>query len=519
MTGDSAAAAPISDPYDANASVADQAPWYIEQVPEWELAKTLLGGTKAMREAGEQHLPRFTIESSDAYARRLKVATLTNFYSRMARKMVGLMFATPLKVEKSQLDKAILDDIDKRGNSVDMFARKLALQFLTRGLHHIFVDHPPRPKTATTLGDDKELGLRPYWISMPAETLFSAYAERDAGAEKLLQARWFDNASKLDGFDIATVERVRVVQRDKATNKVTWALYEKKITDVGEKQSERWVKVDFGDMTIDRIPLVTTYTERVGFMLSNPPLADVAYKNVQHWQCSSDYNNIVTLSCFPTQTQIGTINQVNVTGPGSVLHSQGNPKEHQPVEFGYIEPDGMGIEAGDKRLARILEEAEALGVELLLKRPSNSATEASIDFASETSPLQDIAQAVEDAITGALELTALWLGKDAKAGGYAVMNRDFGITADDEKALTALREARKGGDLSRETLWGEYSARGVFKAEFNPEEEAKRLEKEDESLMDQLRTQPPVPPGGPHPQPQPGGPKPAGGDNPDDLDE
>lgn len=97
-------------------------------------------------------------------------------------------------------------------------------------------------------------------------------------------------------------------------------------------------------------------------------------------------------------------------------------------------------------------------------------------------------------------------------GGYAVINRDFGISADDEKALTSLRESRKNGDISRETLWDEYQSRGVFKGQFDPEEEAKRLDKEDEGLMDKLRTQPPPDNRPPQPQPPPqGGPAPAGG--------
>lgn len=475
-----------------NAEIAQAAPWYESQSPDWELARTLLAGTRAMRDAGPAYLPRFSIETEEAYNRRLGVATLTNFYKRMALKMAGLMFSRNVTVEGSKLPEAILSNIDRRGASVHQFARRMAVRVLTRGLHNIVVDMPQRPAGAQTLGDDIALGLRPYWVSLPAEAVFSAFAVEDNNAERLLQVRWRADGSELNGYAIESVERIRLLKIDEQQN-VSFELWQLKTIGRGDKTRQRWVIVESGALSpVKSIPFVTIYADRYGFMLSRPPLADVAYKNVEHWQSGSDQRNILTVSRYPTQYQVGTQNPVTVTGPGSLLHSPGNSTDVQKVEFGYIEPAGTGIEAGERDLDRIVAEAEALGMELLVRAPAATATEAKIDYSNETSPLQDIAQAMEDGLNHALRLTAEWSGIDPDDAGQVRIPKDWGISADDAKAIDAILRARATGDLSRETMWAEFRQRGVFLTGFDVDTESLRLAQEGEAAMSQLAL--PAPP-------------------------
>lgn len=473
---------------ESNAEVAEEAAWYQEQTPGWELGRTLLGGTKAMREAGEAYLPRFGVEGEDDFKRRLAVTTLTNFYRKTARKMAGYIFGSPIKIENSKIPKDLLANVDRRGSSIDLFARKFGLALMTRGLHHIVVDMPKRPAGAVTKGDDKELGLHPFWLSLPAEVVFSAFAEKSAGEERLLQFRWRDDGHKLDGYAIAPVERVRLMNRTGAS--VTFEVWEKETISIGDKGFERWKLVDSGPLTgVTRIPASTIYAERCGFMISRPPLEDVAYKNVEHWQSSSDQRNILTVSRYPTQYQIGTANPIMETGPHYVLWSPGaNGPDQQDVSFGYIEPEGTGIEAGERDLKRLGEEIEAMAMELLIKAPRATVVEAQSDVQSETSPLQDIAQGVEDALNDALGHTAEWLGMAREEGGKATVNKEFGISADDAKAIDAILKMRAAGDLTRETQWGEMKARGVFRTGFDVKAEQDKLAKEEEEAMASLPT-------------------------------
>ena len=57
-----------------------------------ELAKALLGGTSAMRAAGETYLPRWPNEDQTAYTCRLKVSTLFPAYKRTVATLAGKPF-------------------------------------------------------------------------------------------------------------------------------------------------------------------------------------------------------------------------------------------------------------------------------------------------------------------------------------------------------------------------------------------------------------------------------------------
>ena len=466
---------------DEPATVGDVAPWYENQVSQWEMMKTLMSGTAAMRAAGETYLPRFPGEEQEVYDRRLATATLNNFTKQMIRMMVGLIFAEPVEVTDSKIDQAILDDIDKEGRNVHSFARNMCSFFFQRGIHHILVDMPQRPEGAATAEDDVNLGMRPYWVSFRAETVFNAFAKRVNGAEQLMQVRWYDPTADLNGFEISYYDQIRVMNRSE-----TGVRFEVWRRAAGDEERD-YILHSSGDMTIKEIPLATAYNERDGFMCGKSPLEDVGYLNVEHWQSKSDQRNILTVSRYPVQYQIGTENPVVQTGPYSALHSTGRKgPDAQDVSFGYIEPVGTGIAAGERDLDRIVAEAESLGMQLLVKSPAKTATGAGIDFAEDTSPLQDIAHSVEDALNAALRFTALWLGMKAEDGGKATVNKDFGISADEAKRIDALLKARAAGDISRETFWEQMQEIGVLRANFDPDEEAVRLDKEEEANLEKM---------------------------------
>jgi hypothetical protein len=467
-------------------AVEDCAGWYEEMLPRWELAKDLLGGTAAMRAAGEKYLPRFTAESEDNYNRRLGLATLNNFYSAMAKQMVGFVFADFVKIEDCKIPEDILNNIDNQGHDVHGFARLIAKDFITRGLQHILVDMPPRPAGAETAQDDKIHNMRPFWVGLKAECAFNAVSERVAGVDKLQQFRWKDDGARVNGLAVDYVKRIRVLS--KKADGVYLEIYEK------IEDEEDYILVSSLKLTIAEIPVVTGYAEREGFMKSLSPLEDVAYLNVEHFQSKSDQRNILTVVRYPIPWQIGTANPISNTGPHNVWHSPGNDKETQPVEFGLLEHTGAGVEAGEKDLDRIIAEAQSLGMQLITKAPQQTATGAGIDFADETSPLQDFAQSLEDMLNGALRLTALWLGLSEKDAGYAEVNKDFGISADEAAAINAMLAMRASGDLSRPTLWAEMKERRVFKTGFDEKKEAAALDKEEEDALANMAP-PPAPPG------------------------
>jgi len=55
-----------------------------------------------------------------------------------------------------------IDNIDLKGNSIDLFMRQLMVNMMVYGVGYILLDKPPLPEGITTLGQQKEIGNRAY---------------------------------------------------------------------------------------------------------------------------------------------------------------------------------------------------------------------------------------------------------------------------------------------------------------------------------------------------------------------
>lgn len=438
-------------------------------------ARALLGGTDAMRAAREAFLPRFPGEHADTYDWRLKVAVLNNFFEAMAGQMVGMMFKKPVVFDKpSQIDKATLANIDKRGRDINAFAGELCKALLTKGRPHILVDHPKKPEGALTRADDLRLGLRPYWVMLEPECVVSAFADTDNGEERLRQFRWRESGSSLDGYAITTVERIRVMQRTE-TGAIEFEVWERR------GPGAEWALKDEGQIfaaagkDLGEVPVVTLYSDRQAFMVAKPTLDDIAHKNIEHWQSSADQRHILTVSRFPILYQVGVKEPAALVGPYSMFWTQ-TPKTE--AEIGYAEAQGSGIEQGWKDLDRIVAEAEAMGVRIITSDAAKTESGEQIDYAKEGSPLQKLAVELERGLNQALALTARYQGLADEQAGHVKVHKDFGLSTDDVKAIEQLLKLREMGDLSQPTVWREIAERGLFKTPFNPKTEAGLIEDE-----------------------------------------
>ena len=65
---------------------------------DWGMIDSLLGGTKAMRAAGELYLPAFPKETTPAYDRRLKSTFLFAAYKRTVNAVAGRPFQRSITI-------------------------------------------------------------------------------------------------------------------------------------------------------------------------------------------------------------------------------------------------------------------------------------------------------------------------------------------------------------------------------------------------------------------------------------
>jgi len=449
----------VATPSDIQSAVAERA----------ELPRTLAGGTRSMRAAGSKYLPKMQAETTDAYNLRLNQSTLFNAFSKTVEDMTGKVFSKPivLKDNVPAQIKTFAEDIDRAGRHINVFARDVFRAAMVPGISFILVDMPPQVTREdgrpATVADERAAGIRPYLVHIPLERLLGWKSETIEGVEALTQVRILEYVSEPDGeFHEVEIEQIRVIEPG------TWRTFRKAVS--GDKSGE-WVENADGKSSLNKVTLVPVYTNRTGFMTGTPPLEKLAEVNVAHWQSASDQRHILHFARVPVVYAMGFGADAEIViGPNTMIRSD-DPKS----KIGILEHTGAAIKAGRDDIKDLEFQMQAMGLQLLVPNPGQSATGEIRDDSKENSPLAMMAMSLGDAIEQVLGFMAEYTGLGADAGGEVEVNTDFGIKAGALVDVPNIINAQSSGLISRDTAWTELQRRGFLSESFDPEVEAARV--------------------------------------------
>jgi hypothetical protein len=422
---------------------------------EWPMLEALMGGTARMRGCGERLLPRWPGEEPESYRARLATATLFPALRRTVSAMVGKPFAKALTLAAPAEIAGWADDIDLEGVSLHVFAAEMFAEALTYGLAGILVETPLPVEGVITQADQAAAGVRPYFVRVMHGQILGWRTEAVNGRRVLSQLRLSETCAQADGaFGEAAVERVRVLEPGK------WAVWER-----ADPRSDAWTLKEEGLSGLSVVPFVPLYGTRVDFMRGQPPLLDLAYLNVKHWQSQSDQDTILHVARVPILALVGGDKTTALTvGSGTAVSL--------PVggDLKFVEHSGAAIAAGQASLDALESQMIQAGAELLVRKPGErSATEALGDAEANKSDLQRLVENFEDSLDQALFLMARYAGLDD--GGSASLFKDFGaatLAAASGQLVLAMRAA---GLISAETAVAEMKRRGELQAEVVAEAE------------------------------------------------
>lgn len=424
---------------------------------QWLLINALMGGTHAMRGQGEVLLPKWPAEDNEAYKARLNTATLFPAYNRTVGVMSGKPFAKPLTLK--DVPAQIQDwstDIDLQGVSLHSFAAEMFEEVVSRGLAGILVDYPTvAAPGGQTVAQVQASGARPYFVRVKHNQILGWKSQVIQGRMQLTQLRLLETVEEDDGiYGTVRVEQVRVLMPGK------WEIHRVAGND------GTWQMVSSGTTTLKEIPFVPLYGERLAFMMGWPPMLDLAYLNVKHWQSQSDQDTILHVARVPILAMIGADDQTQLTVGGASA-----VKLPLGAEMKFIEHTGAAIEAGANSLAALEDQMIQTGAELMVKKPgTRTATESSNDAEANKSDLQRIAENFEDAIDQALYFMGQYAGI-AKVG-TATLFSDYGATTLSDASATLIKDLAMGGLITKVTALQELQRRGTLGADVDPEVEA-----------------------------------------------
>jgi hypothetical protein len=308
-----------------------------------------------------------------------------------------------------------------------------------------------------------------------------------------------------DGWGERVVQRIRILEPGKV---MIWELTKVK------NRKDKWTLVDEWTTDLDYIPLVTFYTNRESLGLAKPPLLDLAYMNVRHWQLDADLNNIISVACFPMLAMSG-VDNTEAGGDGGLMRLGPNQilaTRSENGKFYYVEHTGAAIKTGEDKLRHVEEQMSAYGAQFLKEKPGDvKATVRALDSAEALSQLQAITLGFKDALEQAFAIMSDWTDTDGEVS--VEMNVDFGLNDPNDAGWPAIESARARREISRAAYINEMQRRGWLADEYDPEEDLEVIAEEANTLITG-QSELDLDPGAPEPEPgeDPKKPKPEPGD-------
>lgn len=435
---------------------------------QWPILEALMGGTPAMRAAGDKVLPKFPAEEIEAFNARVRTATLFPAYRRTVAVMAGKPFSKPATLsDDTPSDIATwCDDIDREGVNLHTFAAEMMAEALAYGLAGILVEAPKPISGATgvpTKAEQALAGIRPYWVRVLHGQILGFRIARVDGKAILTQLRIKETAQVPDGdFGDKRVERVRVLTPG------AWEVWEKSDALVDGRAA--WTTVERGVSGLQVIPFVPLYGSRLSYMLGETPLLDLAYLNVKHWQSQSDQDTILHVARVPILLATG-FDEHDAIAIGA---SAAVKTTSAAAKLEWVEHTGAAIGAGANSLDALEQQMIQAGAELLVKKPgARSATESSNDAEANKSDLQRITEGFENSLDQGLQFMADYA--QLGTSGNVTLYKDFGATLLSDASAQLILALEQGGVISTKTAILELQRRGTLSGDIDPEEEAEEV--------------------------------------------
>jgi len=414
---------------------------YDRMCSHWQLINDLLGGTEAMRAAGPTWLPKESKEKEEMYKVRLDRSILFNGYKDTIRKLVSKPFSHPVTIDNSPIE-GLEYNIDQQGTDITQFARDMFESGIIYGLTHVLIDFP-RSMIRTY---DQEQVIVPNWIHIRPPDLVYWKTIIINGHRELIEIHFKQCIVIEAGDEEKEITELHIYTKD------TW--------EVRQENDGEWITVDSGLHTYGAIPIITFYTLKTGYMVGDPPLEDLAWLNLAHWQSFSDQRNILRFAragvLFGAGFAEGELDSLTV-GPNAKVSAA-----NENAKLNWVEHTGRAIEAGANDIDKLEQRMETLGMQPLIARSARStATGKIIDESRAHTDIQAWIRSLENTLREGFEVSAKWKQMELPEDFKVDIFSDFAVGLDSSN-IGELIQLSELGKITHSTLLHEIKRRGVL---------------------------------------------------------
>ena len=418
----------------------------LDMMKGWEIMKAVTEGTEYLRENSEAFLPLEPREDFDAYMARVNRAVFSPFTQRLIRAATGLVLRKPITLTGDPYwTDTFKMDVDGCGSDLDEYARRVLMCSLTYGQSHILVDYPA-PSGALSLAEERQQNRRPYWIEVDPNNLYGWRLDRESNYGNLIQARIAEKAVLPDGdFGEKVYDQIRVIEpgryrvfRKKEQIEEMYDVSDNSVTGNFEMGSadKDYQQVESGEFSLGEIPLVTIYSGKTENLVSKPPLLDIAYLNLAHFQRQADLIHSLHVASQPMLVMEGyddqtkdvaiSVNYAMATQPGNKVY--------------YVEPASSAFDAQSAEIKELQMQMATLGISTLSQQKfvAESADARRLDRVDTNSMLAMVSMELEQKLQKCFNFSAEYVGIEPPE---VKISRDFDIErliGQDITALTSL---------------------------------------------------------------------------------
>jgi len=432
----------------------------LEMMKGWEIMKAVTLGTEYLRENSEAFLPLEPREDYTAYLARVNRAVFSPYTQRLVRAATGLILRKPITlIGDPYWTDVFAKDVDGCGSDLDEYARRVLICALTYGHGHTLVDFPA-PRGAKSLAEERAQNRRPYWIEVDPANIYGWRLDREVNYGNLVQIRIGEKAVVPDGdFGEKVFDQIRVIEPGKyqifRQKEQTKDMFVEGMANSGRFdvpiEAKDYELVESGDFSLGEIPLVTVYAGKTDTLTSKPPLLDIAYLNLSHFQRQADLIHSLHVASQPMLVLEGwddqmkdmaiSVNYAMATQPGNKVY--------------YVEPASSAFEAQSAEIEELQRQMATLGISTLSQQKfvAETADARRLDRIDTNSMLSMVSLDLEQKLQKAFVLSAKYLGLEPPE---IKINRDLDIErliGQDITALTTLFDQKViGRDEFRQIL-------------------------------------------------------------------
>jgi hypothetical protein len=422
---------PSEDPSIRSASV-------LAMMPYWDPITICLGGTKLVRARSEDIVPREPREDDDAYKRRIFHLTMPPFLQRLASQAAGTILRKGITLEGDPYWDEWRQDVTGDGVTLNGFARRLLTNALLYGHCSTLVDYSAL-EPAPNLAAQRANGDRPYLCPVDATQIIGWRTANNRAESALTQVRILERITEPNGtFGESVFDQIRVLTPDRWE---VWRL-------VGEGRTAGWSLTSSGPLTTSTLPLVTVYSNRLGTLMSRPPLLECAYLNIAYAQRFCDYHHAIHVGANPILTLRGfdpdSESPVGLSVNTAILLPPDGGAE-------IVAPPSDAYAAQLQCLKALEDQISRLGINTLAQQNiTNAAAEAKrLDRVDSDSIMAIISEDLERAITDILTLAGEYVGVEPPT---VSIPKDYENRLIDGNQITAYLQLFMQGAISQETL-------------------------------------------------------------------